>query len=203
MKRIGIDCDGVVADYMAGASPLLQERYGLTPDLETEAYSIEEIFGLTADNWQYNIRQDLYLDQHLFANLPPLEEQNSHLTSHLRNILGPNIKIYFVTARDNHPVIMEDTRKWLDQNTSTYDDVFHVDNKAEFCKLAGIQVMIEDEPRQITKLVDAGIDVIMRDQPWNRHLTENPRNPKGQKGRLTRVYNWKEMVAIAEEYYRE
>ena len=201
MKRIGIDCDGCVADYMAGAIPVLKEHYGLEPDYNVEAYTIEEVFGLTRENRPPNMRQTLYIEGNLFAKLPPLEEGNKELTSQLMSELGPDLKIYFVTARDNHPTIVQDTHEWLKLNTDHFDDVFHVQDKAEFCKLAGIQVMIEDEVRQIGELLEAGIDVIMRDQPWNQHLPEDPRDLEDNKGRLTRVYNWREMVETAKEYY--
>jgi uncharacterized HAD superfamily protein len=201
LRRIGIDCDGCVADYMAGAIPALKEHYGLEPDYEVEAYTIEEVFGLTKENRPPNMRQTLYIEDNLFAKLPPLEEGNKELTSQLWTNLGPDLKIYFVTARDNHPIIMRDTREWLKAHTDHFDDVFHVQKKAEFCKLAGIQVMIEDEVRQISELLDAGIDVIMRDQPWNQHLPADPHGLEDNKGRLTRVYNWRGMVEAAKEYY--
>jgi len=201
LKKIGIDCDGCVADYMAGAIPALKEHYGLEPDYEIEAYHIEEVFGLTRETRPKDMRKTLYIENRLFAKIPPLEEDNSLLTRDLKKQLGPDIKIYFVTARENHPVIMEDTRKWLNKNTAYYDDIFHVSDKAEFCKLSGIQVMIEDEVWQITNLVNAGIDVIMRDQPWNQHLSTDPHELEDNKGRLTRVYNWREMVEVAKEYY--
>lgn len=200
MRRIGIDLDGTVADYMAGAIPALKRHYGLEPNFAVEAYTIEEVFGLTTETRPPNMRQTLYIEDNLFARLPQLETDDHFLTSTLRRELGP-INIYFVTARDNHPVIMSDTRHWLEQNTDTFDDAFHVQDKAEFCRMAGIQVMIEDEVRQIVGLLDAGIDVIMRDQPWNQHLPADPHGLEDRKGRLTRVHNWREMVEVAKEYY--
>lgn len=201
MRRIGIDLDGTVADYMAGAIPALKHHYGLEPDFNVQAYTIEEVFGLTKETRPPNMRQTLYVEGNLFARLPQLEVDNNLLTLFLRKELGPDLKIYFVTARDNHPVIMKDTRYWLSQNTETFDDAFHVQDKAGFCKMAGIQVMIEDEVRQIVGLLEAGIDVIMRDQPWNQHLPADPHGLEDQKGRLTRVHNWREMVEVAKEYY--
>lgn len=201
MRRIGIDLDGTVADYMAGAVPALKEHYGLEPNFAVKAYTIEEVFGLTTETRPPNMRQTLYIEDNLFAKLPPLEHDNHLLPLHLRRNLGPDIKIYFVTARNNHPVIRSDTLGWLNQNMDTFDDVFHVQDKAEFCKLAGIQVMIEDEVRQIVGLINAGIDVIMRDQPWNQHLPIDPHGLEDRKGHLTRIHNWREMVEVAKEYY--
>lgn len=201
MRKIGIDLDGTVADYMAEAVPALKKHYGLEPNFNTRAYTLEEVFGLTTETRPPNMRQTLYIEGGLFAKLPQLEVDNNLLTLFLRRELGPELKIYFVTARDNHPVILRDTRDWLYQNTETFDDVFHVQNKADFCKMAGIQVMIEDEVRQIVGLQEAGIDVIVRDQPWNQHLPADPHGLEDRKGRLTRVHNWREMLEVAKEYY--
>lgn len=201
MRRIGIDLDGTVVDYMAGAIPALKAHYGLEPNFNVQAYTIEEVFGLTKETRPPNMRQTLYVEDHLFAKLPQLEVDNNLLTLFLKKALGPDLKIYFVTARDNHPVIMADTRNWLDRNTEIYDDVFHVGNKAEFCKMAGIQVMIEDEVRQIVGLVEAGIDVIVRDQPWNQHLPADPHGLEDDKGRTIRVHNWREMIDAVKEFY--
>lgn len=203
MRKIGIDLDGTVADYMAGAIPALKEHYGLEPNFDVPAYTIEEVFGLNRETRPVNMRQTLYLEGHLFAKLPPLEADNNLLTLCLKQELGNDLKIYFVTARDNNPVIMSDTRAWLSNNTEIFDDVFHVSNKAEFCKMAGIQVMIEDEIGQIVKLVESGIDVIIRNQPWNKHLPIDPRGLEDKKGRIIRVHSWREMVDAAKEFYNE
>ncbi len=201
MKRIGIDLDGTVTDYMSGAIPLLAEHYGLTPNYEIKAHRIDEVFGLTKETRPPDMREVLYIKERLFSKIPKLEEDNNLLTWKLKEQLGPDVKIYFVTARDNHPIIVEDTRKWLNRNTEYYDAIFHRGDKAAFCKSVEIQVMIEDEVAQVIDLLEAGIDVIMRDQPWNQHLIDSFHEPGEGKGRLTRVFNWREMVTVAKEYY--
>lgn len=199
MKKIGIDLDNTVADFIAGVTPLMKEHYGLEPVLDRPAYSIEEVFGITPETRPANMRQLLYVERNLFAKLPKLEEDNHRLTTQLRNHLDP-VKIYFVTARDPHPTILRDTREWLEKNTGTYDDVFHVGKKADFCKYAGISVMIEDEIRQIIPLIEAGVDVIVMDQPWNRHLPADPHGIEDPKGRIQRVSDWREALIAAKEF---
>ena len=192
MKKIGIDLDNTVADYLKGATPLMKELYGLTPDTSRQANRLEEVFGINSDTRPPDMKDRLYLEKRLFRNLPQLEEENHLLTHSLRAAVSP-LKIYFLTARDAHPIIVEDTQYWLTRNKFTYDDVFHTDQKAEFCKMAGISVMIEDEVKHTIPLLTIGIDVIVMDNPWNRQISEE------YKGRLRRVQNWREAFVAAKE----
>lgn len=192
MKKIAIDLDNTVADYLKGATPLMKEIYGLEPNPSIQAQRLEEVFGITSETRPTDMRKHLYIEKHLFRDLPQLEEENHLLTHYLRDAVEP-LKIYFVTARDAHPVIMEDTRYWLARNKFTYDDVFHTDEKANFCRTAGISVMIEDEIKHITSLLEIGIDVVVMDNPWNRQIQEE------QNGRLRRVQNWREAFVAAKE----
>lgn len=198
MKRIGIDLDGTVADYLTTVIPHVAELYGLVPNFDVPAYTIEEVFGITKEDRPPDMRQRLHVDRRIFLNLPRLEHDNNQLTSQLKNEVG-DLKIYFVTARSPHPVIIQDTRDWVDRNTDVYDDVFHVGSlpKVDFCIPAGITTMIEDEAGNIVTLAEKGINVIVMNQPWNRHLIveELP-------GKVVRVSDWKQAVSAAKEFLR-
>lgn len=191
-KKIAIDLDNTVADYLKGATPLMSKLYGLKPDTSLQANRLEEVFGITSATRPPDMKTKLYLEQRLFRDLPQLEEDN-HLLTHSLRATFASLKIYFLTARDAHPLIVEDTRHWLTHNKFTYDDVFHTDQKAEFCKMAGIFVIIEDEIKHAIPLLNNGIDVILMDNPWNRQIQEE------QNGRLRRVQNWREAFVAAKE----
>jgi len=194
MKRIGIDIDGTVADYIATAAPLIEETYGLTYNPNLKCGRLEELFGINREQLK-DLKNTLYVGQRLFEKLGPLEHDNHLLTFYLRKELKP-IKIYFVTARDPHPVIVNGTREWLNNNTHDYDDIFHVEDKAAFCKQAGISVMIEDDERHLVKLLDSGIHCVVMDQVWNRSFKPEPGENKGT---LRRAYNWREAYVAAKE----
>jgi uncharacterized HAD superfamily protein len=198
MKKIGIDLDNTVSDFLNGAVPHFKELYGLEPDFSRKAFRLEEVFGITDENRPLDMRKRLYIERRLFRDLPTLEQDSHLFTWGLRSALSP-LKIYFLTARDAHPVIKEDTRHWLDSKKFDYDDVFHTDHKAEFCKMSGITVMVEDELRQIVPLMEAGVDVIIMDQPWNRQIPEDPHGLEDRKGRLRRAHNWREAFVAAKE----
>lgn len=200
-KRIGIDLDNTVADFIKGAAPLIQEMFGLVPNMERPAYSIEEVFGVNKETRPERFRERLYFERRLFRHLPKMEENNHQLPTELQSV-GVD-KIYFVTARDNHPVVLEDTKYWVEENMEHHDDVFHTPDKAAFCQLAGIKVMIEDELRQIVPLVRAGIDVIVMDRPWNRDIPTEPLVMGNPPGRIIRAWTWREAVEAAKEFYHE
>ena len=79
IKRVGIDFDGTVANFMKGAIPLFAEHYGLVPDLTKSSYSIEEVFGLPEGGAPPDMRDVLYDQLHMFADLPLLEEDGHML----------------------------------------------------------------------------------------------------------------------------
>ena len=195
-KRIGIDLDGTVADYMAGAIPVLKEHYGLEPDWNIKAYRIEEVFGLTPETRPVNMREHLYEELHLFRDLPKKEPDIELLTQLL---YSRGYKVYFITARTGHPIIREDTKYWLDKHEFKYDDIFHVEEKGQLCKLMRIHIMLEDEVMQIGDLQRNKINVVVPDQPWNQHLPEDPHHLERKRGRIRRVYNWREADAAIEE----
>ncbi len=197
-KRIGIDLDGTVADYMAGAIPLLKEHYGLEPDWNIQAYRIEEVFGLTNETRPPNMREHLYEELHLFRDLPKKEPDIELMTQLLKR---RGYKVYFITARTAHPIIREDTKYWLDKHGFYYDDIFHVEDKGQLCKLMRIHVMLEDERMQIDNLQRNKINIVIPDQPWNQELPEDPSGLK--RGRTRRVHNWREANVAIEELLRK
>lgn len=198
IKRIGIDLDNTVADYMKGAIPLLKEYYNLEPDYSIQAYQIEEVFGLTKETRPPNMRKQLYEDLHLFRQLPKIEPGVEQLTHNLFH--KPWHKVYVITARTASPIIVEDTIFWLHKNGFFFDDIFFTDKKAELCQMMKIDVMYEDEVGQLLNLRRAGIDVVVPDRLWNRHLPDDPHHREQKQGRVARVFSWREALTAIEEY---
>ena len=197
-KRVGIDLDNTVADYMSGAIPLLKEYYNLEPDYSIQATTIEEVFGLTKATRPPNMRQHLYEDLHLFKQLPKIEPDVEQLTHELMR--KPGYKIYFITARTPSPTIVEDTHFWLIKNGFLFDDLFFTDRKADLCQMMKINVMFEDEVGQLLNLRRAGINCVVPDRPWNQHLPDDPHHREQEQGGAVRISNWREALTAIEEY---
>ncbi len=193
IRRVGIDLDGTVANYMAGAVPMLKEHYGLEPKFNTNAYHIEEVFGLTSETRPEGMRELLYEELHLFRNLPAIEG----MSDVVYGFHAMGVKVYFITARTPTPVIVKDTQEWLSENGFVYDDVFHVDRKGTLCKMMGIQVMIEDEVAQILSVLDEGVNVVVPDQTWNQQL---PSKVAPGRGEAVRAFNADDIFDAVKEF---
>ena len=196
IQKIGIDLDNTVADFFTVATPLIKEHYGLEPDFSKPVYRIEEVFGITPDKRPPGMIKDLLEKRNLFRYLPPLDAGIGELT-HSIQALGEKINIYIITARTPTNIIVEDTMYWLHTNGFVFTDIFFTDDKANLCQAMGIDVMMEDELGHILSIVETGIRVVVRDQPWN---SNGILDHFEQKGQVKRATNWHEMLHATEEF---
>ena len=98
--------------------------------------------------------------------------------------------IYIITARKNNDEWFPDflkkdvegiTKKWLNENKIYYDEIaFDVKDKEKYCKNNNIDIMIEDDPNNLRKLIGT-TNVIIFDYPYNRNVEFTD---------LTRAYSW-------------
>lgn len=194
-KKIGIDLDGTVANFILGASQVIKENFGHEPDLSKGFWGMDEIFNLVPGTFHRDMKDFIYKEKRLFRNLAKLEEDNHLLTSALYEAI-PDLHVYIVTARPTCVEVVEDTRLWIKENEFLCHGIHHADDKASLCVEKGISVMIEDQVNHITELSDRGVDVIVMDQPWNRDLDQELHE---QKARIRRVNNWREAFVAAKE----
>ena len=194
-KKIGIDLDGTVANFILGASQVIKANFGHEPDLSKGFWGMDEIFDLVPGTFDRDMKDFIYKEKRLFRGLSKLEEDNHLLTSALYTDI-PGLQVHFVTARPTYIEVIEDTRLWIKENGFLCHGIHHADDKASLCIEKGISVMIEDQVNHITDLSDKGIDVIVMDQPWNRDLDQELH---GQKSRIRRVNNWREAFVAAKE----
>jgi len=203
MTVIASDLDGTVCEFLHGAAPLVTKIFGLQPDFNnlytppefyTTSKLMDDVFSLPAGTFKKEMEPFLVNEMRLFKNLPRLEEDNYLLTRMLYNHFT-DLKLYFITARDPDPLPVADTYYWVNNNGYEYDEVFHIENKASFCSYMGINLMIEDEPRQIIPLYQNGVNVIIMNQPWNDHIEEVKNKPV----QLRRAYNWQDVFSLCKE----
>jgi len=82
----------------------------------------------------------------------------------LQNINKRN-KIIYITAR---PKAVEDvTKQWLREHGFPECEIIFTENKVAVAKSLGIQRAIEDAPHEIEAYLKAGIDVMVKKQPYN------------------------------------
>ncbi len=190
IRRVGIDLDHTVVDFLSTSIPLMQKLFNLEPDLSVQSKFLKEIFKLTPDNSPPNWKYILFEELHVFRNLPKLEQNIEQLTHELIE----DVKVYIITARPAKQVIMEDTIYWLNTNGFKFTDVFFTKDKIGLCKAIDIDVMLDDDQEHIVPLLKSDFKVVIRNQPWNQNLEFE----EGAK----RADNWKEMLEATKEFLK-
>lgn len=196
IRRVGIDLDNTIADFMSVAVPLMKEHYDLDPDFTKPVCSIEEIFGINPKSRPAGLREFLYEELHLFRDLPKLDEDTEQLTHQLSE---QDVNIYMITARSPSQVIVEDTMHWLRNHGFKFTDIFFTSDKASLCEVMDIDVMLEDELGQVLSLIKSNINTVVRNQPWNNSEALDYYETKG---RIKRTANWEEMLEATKEFLK-
>jgi uncharacterized HAD superfamily protein len=184
--KIGIDIDDVLIDFCAPFVEYHNEHYG-TDWKEMNSYRLED---LTGDTWeQMQEKMDRFVEDCDIFNrkIDPIIKESFEKISR-------NHDIYIITGRPSHYV--KETKRWAEENLGgLYKDIFFVyengqeqkQDKWEFCKKHGIEVMIEDLEEFATKCNENGIKVLLFNHTWNQ----------GVEGKnITRVQDWQEIERV-------
>lgn len=186
---IGLDLDGVVADYTSAMRLFVADCKSVDPESLPEPVT----YNLVKAGWGID-SGDEFLRIHseavasgLYANLPVI----SGASEALRELSDMGAHIRIVTHRlimgGSHQRIVSDTAAWLDRNSIPYMSLCFTGLKDS----VGAHVYIEDSPDNISALRHSGTDVIVFDQPYNRSITG------------PRLRSWAEGVPVISEFLRK
>lgn len=171
--KIGIDIDGVLNSHYDFCL-----TYGSKYCNEIGKYQIEDINAFdTTDMFKWTEE-----DAHEFWNkyrkdLVIKNPARKFASEVIKKLKEEGHEIQIITARKNNDewfpenlkAKVEDiTKQWLKENKIYYGEIyFNVTNKGEHCKRCDIDIMIEDEPKNINKLI-GNTSIIIFDAPYNR-----------------------------------
>ena len=172
---IGVDVDGVLADFDTGFKKVVVESSG--KDLFGEGWTPNDIttWNYTKDQYGYTLEEDkaawesVKASPSFWYDLPPLDG----CFDFLQSLSGDFIEdVYFITQRMGRHVKVQ-TEEWL--FTNGYRDVPTVlisGDKAGCCKSLGITHYIDDKNENCRDVFDAEgtIEIYMLARPWNRQL---------------------------------
>jgi 5'(3')-deoxyribonucleotidase len=82
--------------------------------------------------------------------------------------LAKNNNIVYITARPE--VSREVTIKWLEEHNYPKADIYFTNNKVEIAKKLGVDLAIDDAPREIKEYRKAGYDVLVKKQSYNEEF---------------------------------
>jgi beta-phosphoglucomutase-like phosphatase (HAD superfamily) len=161
----GVDLDGVVADFIQGLKPIAAEWLGVPATSLTDEVSYGFKEWNIGDEEAYNdLHRFALKERALFANLPLIEGA----APALRRISARGVRIRIITHRLYipwfHRQAIIQTMEWLEKHGIPYWDLCFMAAKSS----VDAQVYVEDSPRNIESLRNAGKDVIVFRNSTNR-----------------------------------
>jgi 5'-nucleotidase len=180
---LGVDLDGVCADYEGAFRSSVVRQFGreagsLPPQTVMDAYSE---WGLSFEEFETAHRAAVTEDR-IFRHMEPLPG----VSEALWRLSDAGVWIRIITHRLlfnwAHESSAADTAYWLDANRIPYRDLCFIGDKPN----VGADMYVDDSPRNIAALRDAGKDAIVFDQPYNRSLPG------------PRARSWDDVVAYVE-----
>lgn len=182
---LGVDLDGVVADYVSALKPIAAEWLGVEVGVLTDdiSYSFDE-WNLQSVGKYSDLHRFAVVQRGLYSKMGPI----AGAPSALRRLSQMDVRIRIITNRlyikYYHVEAVSQTIAWLDQYGIPYWDLCFMKDKSA----VAANLYLEDSPENIETLQGAGCSVLTFTQPYNRHL-------KG----VTRVDGW----GIAESRIRD
>jgi len=176
-QLIAIDLDDVVAEFCPAFCEYANRNWGegIHPEIYTEDWV--GMFGIDEAEWQKRSDQALK-DVKLYGGLPVIEGAQRAL-----GVLHDKFDIVAVTSR--HIAMKKTTRAWLAKHFPGLVDDVHflgayesVDGdssnqktKSEICLKLGVDYLIDDQPKHVASVHQAGIGAILfGDYGWNRSV---------------------------------
>jgi 5'(3')-deoxyribonucleotidase len=180
---LGVDLDGVCADYETALRNAYASRRGidpatLPPQTTMDAYSE---WGLSPEEYREEHRHAV-VENRLFRVMRPLDGVSEALWS----LSDKGVWIRIITHRlffnGIHEVVAADTANWLDEHNIPYRDLCFIGAKPD----VGADLYIDDAPHNVLALRTKGREVIVFDQPYNQQLPG------------PRAFTWADVVAHVE-----
>ncbi len=163
---LGVDLDGVCADYNRGFREIVAADRGVEP--ATLPVPTEWGFGAWGlDDADYaRLHRLAVSDKRMLRHLPPIDGS----TETLWRLSDMGVWIRIITHRLyvnwGHAAAVSDTVSWLDDHRIPYRDICFLGAKPQ----VEADAYIDDAPHNIEALAAGGNTVIIFDQPYNRGL---------------------------------
>jgi 5'(3')-deoxyribonucleotidase len=166
---LGVDLDGVVADFYGGIRPIAAEWLGvpiesLTP---TPSYGLTE-WNLSSMGTYEDLHRFAVTQRNLFRNLAPMRGA----AAALRRLSQAGVRIRIITHRLYlkyfHEEAVQQTVAWLEHHGVPYWDLCFMKDKGA----VGADLYLEDSPTNVQALRASGNPTIVFENSTNRELEE-------------------------------
>jgi 5'(3')-deoxyribonucleotidase len=165
---LGVDLDGVCADFYGGLKPVAAEWLGV------DVASLPDRVSWTLPEWGVDqapggydaLHRFAVTQRELFRRLPPMPGAPQAL----RRLSAQDVRIRIITHRlfikYFHQVAVRQTIEWLDFHDIPYWDLCFMREKAA----VGADLYVEDSPENVARLRAQGLNTIVFSNSTNEHL---------------------------------
>lgn len=189
---LGVDLDGVVADFYGALRPIAAEWRGvktedLTPDV---SYGLKD-WGIANEEDYQDLHRFAVTQREIFLTQKAIEGAAASLRK-----LGyhDEIRVRIITHRlyikYTHEICIRQTAQWLEKHGIPYWDICFMKAKGE----VGADLYIEDSPSNIKALQDAKKDVLIFTNSTNKDVAGDRANSWDEVETyvLRKVEKWKD-----------
>jgi uncharacterized HAD superfamily protein len=162
VTRIAIDIDSTLHDYWEQFAAAVRRRFGVTLPYEDQV--TWEVTLLRPEQVRAAVTET-HGERHVLAAEPYPGAVEAVRAWHEA---GHFIHITSHRAADCHPW----TAAWLDRIGLPYDELHCSFDKISHCAEIGIDLLVDDSPRNLERAIEAGMRTATLLHPWNRELCE-------------------------------
>jgi 5'(3')-deoxyribonucleotidase len=163
---LGVDLDGVVADHSEAFRQIVADLRGVDPEsLPLERSWDFHEWGFGPDDYE-RYHRIAVMDRRMFRSMAVIEGAADALWRLSDAGLWIRIITHRLYVNWGHQTAVTDTVAWLDEHRIPYRDLCFLGAKPE----VEADVYIDDAPHNVEQLRAAGNEVIVFEQPYNRHL---------------------------------
>ena len=179
--RIGVDIDDTICCTSAGLTKMALEF----DEKFVNGRGFKNKHGETLmEKFYWNVYHvDAFLKMlnkgNFYSNLDVKEEANKYVTK----LYDEGYEIIFITRRLGAFFPSRKTKKWLKENGFKYNDiVFDMVDKGAYCKKNGIDLLVDNDFKNIDEALKYGVDAILMEDDNNKNIRK-----------YKKMKNWKEI----------
>jgi len=173
---IGIDIDGTLLQTNEGFFDVLNKQYLVnlsTRDIKTYDYSeyLKEKLNQSHTNNICAAFDEYIQESQMYIPFYPKMKES------VTQLIKDGNPVYILTARG--PNTHRITKEWYHENFPKANGIIFSSDKGRVCKTLGLEMMVEDSPREIVGCIKNGVIPIIKSQPYNTDFRGQNRLEEG------------------------
>lgn len=189
IKRIGIDLDEVLADFIPSYINYHNLNFGSKIEISHfTSFDLAKVYKTSREEVEIRVRK--FYQSEEFHNLKPVRGSISTIEK-----LSKKFELFIITSRPE--IASKSTIKWLQKHFPKQFRKIHfafnpyirtsgMKDKSEIAKLLNVDLFIEDNLDFATSVAKSGIRVFLFNRLWNKSQALHPN--------ITRVSSWRDIT---------